>query len=51
MGDWQIGVDAEERGECQFKSVDLRCHPHLWSRAVVTEGMRSLIQVAEMNFL
>lgn len=51
VGDWQIGVDAEERGECQFKAVDLRCHPHLWSRAVVTEGMRSLIQVAEMNFL
>lgn len=55
VGDWQIGVDAEERGGCQFKAVnlqvDLRCHPHLWSRAVVTEGMRSLIQVAEMNFL
>lgn len=51
VGDWQIGVDAEERGECQFKAFDLRCHPHLWSRAVVTEGMRSLIQVAEMNFL
>lgn len=24
VGDWQIGVDAEERGECQFKPVNLQ---------------------------